>query len=480
MLFNTSVFLVFLILVFALYWAVAPKRPVMGKLILLISSYVFYGWWDWRFLFLIAFSSGSDFLIGKYLYQAKIPGRRKLLLFLSLFQNIGLLFVFKYFNFFIDSFQSIIGDNYPGEWSTLNIILPVGISFYTFQTLSYTLDIYFRKLAPTRSALTFFTFVSFFPQLVAGPIERAANLIPQFEQKARFTYDQAAYGLKLMLWGFFKKMVIADQLAFLVNRVYGQPEEYSGTIILVATFAFGFQIYCDFSGYSDIAIGTARLFGIRLMTNFRAPYFAVSIRNFWQRWHVSLSTWFRDYLYIPLGGSKVTTTLWIRNILITFAVSGLWHGAHVTFILWGLAHGILYTAERYLSPLFQMPAWIKRTLGWLFTFIAVNFLWIFFRAESGGQLAVLFNKIFYWEGFQVSEVLNLVMSNGSFNETGRMLILAFPLFLVVEYLSFRKPVWEFPVLRIKLIRWSFYYIILLMILFLGVLKTAPEFIYFQF
>ena len=480
MLFNTSVFLVFLILVFTLYWGVAPKRPVMGKLILLVSSYIFYGWWDWRFLILIAFSSGSDFLIGKYLYQAEKPVKRKLLLFLSLFQNIGLLFVFKYFNFFIDSFISITGDGLSGDWSTLNIILPVGISFYTFQTLSYTLDIYFRKLEPARSALTFFTFVSFFPQLVAGPIERAANLIPQFEQKPTFSYEQATSGLKLMLWGFFKKMVIADQLAYIVNSVYGQPDEYSGAIILLATFAFGFQIYCDFSGYSDIAVGTARLFGIRLMINFDTPYFAASIRNFWQRWHISLSTWFRDYLYIPLGGSKVSTALWIRNILVTFAVSGLWHGAHITFVLWGLAHGILYTAERYLSPLFQMPYRLKRNLGWLFTFVAVNLLWIFFRAESGEQLVLMFSKIFQWQTFQVSEVLSLVMSSGRLNETGRMLVVAFPLFLLVEYLSTRKPVWEFPNVRMKLIRWSFYYIILLMILFLGILKTAPEFIYFQF
>ncbi len=480
MLFNSAVFLVFLVLVFTLFWIVAPKRPVMGKLILLVSSYVFYGWWDWRFLILIAFSSGSDFLIGKYIYRAEKTVIRKLLLFLSLFLNIGLLFVFKYFNFFIDSFKALLGDNQAGEWSTLNIILPVGISFYTFQTLSYTLDIYFRKLEPTRSALTFFTFVSFFPQLVAGPIERAANLIPQFEQKAKFSYDQATSGLRLMLWGFFKKMVIADQLAFLVNKVYGQPEEYSGAIILLATLAFGFQIYCDFSGYSDIAIGTARLFGIRLMTNFRTPYFAVSIRNFWQRWHISLSTWFRDYLYIPLGGSKVNTPIWIRNILITFVVSGLWHGAHLTFILWGLAHGVLYTAERYLSPLFKMPARFKRVSGWLFTFIAVNFLWIFFRAESGEQLALFFNKLFNWEKFQVSEVLNLVMSSGRLNETGRMLILAFPVLLVAEALSLRQPLWNLPFVRMKLVRWSFYYIILLMILFLGVLKTAPEFIYFQF
>jgi len=480
MLFNSSVFLIFLLMVFAIYWKVAPSRPVAGKVVLLVSSYVFYGWWDWRFLILIAFSSGSDFLIGKYLYKTENSLHRKWLLFLSVFQNIGILFVFKYFNFFIDSLQSITGQSLPDGWNSLHIILPVGISFYTFQTLSYTLDIYFRKLAPTRSALTFFTFVSFFPQLVAGPIERAGNLLPQFGRQPRFSYDSATAGLKLMLWGFFKKMVIADQLAVGVNAVYGQPESYSGLMVLLATFAFGYQIYCDFSGYSDIAIGTAMLFGIRLMTNFRTPYFALSIRDFWQRWHISLSTWFRDYLFIPLGGSRVPKVKWIRNVLITFTVSGLWHGAAITFVLWGLFHGVMYAVEKAVSPLLKIPLKIKRFSGWLFTFFAVNLAWLLFRAENKEHLSLLLQKIFRWESPVVSEWHELFLTGGVLNETSRMMILAFPLFLLIEYfirsMSFDRLLSGSPVA----VRWGFYYLLLMMILFLGVLNSAPEFIYFQF
>ncbi len=480
MLFNTIDYLIFLVLVFVLYRAIAPKHPIQGRIVLLVSSYIFYGWWDWRFLILIAFSSGSDFFIGKFLHRTESRHKRKLLLFLSLFQNIGILFVFKYFNFFIDSFYKITGDALPGQWDSLHIILPVGISFYTFQTLSYTLDIYFKNLVPTRNALTFFTFVSFFPQLVAGPIERAKNLLPQFERYPHFSYEKATSGLKLMLWGYFKKMVIADQLAAVVNTVYGEPETFSGPLILLATFAFGIQIYCDFSGYSDIAIGSARLFGIELMKNFRTPYFAFSIRNFWQRWHISLSTWFRDYVYIPLGGSKVKESKWVRNVLITFAVSGLWHGANITFVLWGMAHGILYTVERYFSPLVKIPQSMKRITGGIFTFIMVNLFWIFFRAENEAHLKLLVGKIIQWDSFYLTEVKNLITDHGYLNETGRMLVLAFPLFLIVEYLSARQITKVLPAYSWKAVRWSFYYIILLMILFLGKLETAPEFIYFQF
>jgi D-alanyl-lipoteichoic acid acyltransferase DltB (MBOAT superfamily) len=480
MLFNSSVFLIFLLLVFTIYWKVAPVKPVAGRAILLISSYVFYGWWDWRFLILIAFSSGSDFLIGKYLYKTENSLLRKWLLLLSIFQNIGILFVFKYFNFFIDSLQSITGQSLPGGWSSLHIILPVGISFYTFQTLSYTLDIYFRKLAPTRSVLTFFTFVSFFPQLVAGPIERAANLLPQFGRQPRFSYETATAGLKLMLWGFFKKMVIADQLAIWVNSVYGQPDGYSGLMVLLATFAFGYQIYCDFSGYSDIAIGTAMLFGIRLMTNFRTPYFALSIRDFWQRWHISLSTWFRDYLYIPLGGSRVSKARWLRNVLVTFTVSGLWHGAAITFVLWGLFHGVMYAVEKLVSPLLRMPQKIKRFSGWILTFFSVNLAWMLFRAENREHLGLLAQRVFLWKSPVVSEWQELFVTGGVLNATSWMMIIAFPLFLLVEYflrkMSFDRLFSGSP----AFIRWGFYYLLLMMILFLGVLNSAPEFIYFQF
>jgi alginate O-acetyltransferase complex protein AlgI len=480
MLFNTATFLVFLFIVFAMYWAVPPHKQELRKVILLISSYVFYGWWDWRFLILIAFSSGSDFLIGRFLFRTKNNNRRKLLLFLSLFQNIGILFVFKYFNFFIGSFLALTGNAQTGDWNSLNIILPVGISFYTFQTLSYTLDIYFKKLKPTQNVLTFFTFVSFFPQLVAGPIERAKNLIPQFENQLHFSYAKATSGLKLMLWGFFKKMVIADQLAGFVNLVYGQPENYSGAVIVITTFAFGYQIYCDFSGYSDIAIGTARLFGIDLMINFKTPYFASSIRNFWQRWHISLSTWFRDYVFIPLGGNRVKFIIWMRNILITFTISGLWHGANLNFVLWGLAHGLLYTTENIFAPLIKLPQRLKNIIGWAFTFVVVNLCWLLFRVENSSHLTLLTGKIAEWEKFQLAEFLNLFSMDGTITGTGRMMIFAFPLFLAVEYFCHRIPFDELFGRAPRLVRWAFYYLILIMILFLGVLDSAPEFIYFQF
>lgn len=271
-----------------------------------------------------------------------------------------MLFFFKYFNFFIDSFKTVFAPFAPTEqWNTLNIILPVGISFYTFQTLSYTIDIYNRKTEPTSSALTFFTFVAFFPQLVAGPIERARNLIPQFEKLSPFSYSQSTSGPKLILWGLFKKMVIADQLAEIVNAIYASPENFNGWGIVLATFLFGFQIYCDFSGYSDIAIGTACLFGIELMTNFRTPYFSNSFREFWRRWHISLSTWFRDYVYIPLRGNQNNNLKWARNIIITFLVSGLWHGANVTFLIWGDIHGVLFTVEHFISPIFKLNKKLK-------------------------------------------------------------------------------------------------------------------------
>ncbi len=480
MLFNSATFIFFLIVVFIIYWTVAPQKQTLKNTILLISSYVFYGWWDWRFLILIAFSSGSDFVIGRVMYQTKIKSRQKLLLLLSLFLNLGILFVFKYFNFFIDSFLALTGNAETVGWNSLNIILPVGISFYTFQTLSYTLDIYLGKLKPTTNALTFFTFVSFFPQLVAGPIERAKNLIPQFEKQSNFSYGKAASGLKLMLWGFFKKMVIADQLASWVNLVYGQPENYSGVIILITTFAFGYQIYCDFSGYSDIAIGTARLFGIDLMINFQNPYLATSFRNFWQRWHISLSTWFRDYVFIPLGGSRVNKINWTRNILITFIISGLWHGANITFVLWGIIHSLLYITEKiFLNRIILQPK-IKNIGGWFLTFTFVNLCWLFFRAENATQLHFIFNKIAAFEPFVFDDFISMFLSNKVLTGTGRMLVFAFPFFLIVDFLSYLFPFESLLQQSPRIVRWTFYYLILFMILFFGVFESAPEFIYFQF
>jgi D-alanyl-lipoteichoic acid acyltransferase DltB (MBOAT superfamily) len=479
MLFNTTTFLIFLVIVFVVFWKFNKSSNTAGKMVLLAASYVFYGWWDWRFLILIIFSSATDFFLGKKIYYSEKLSSRKFLLLLSIFVNIGILFVFKYYHFFISSFQEIAGIS-PGKWNSLRVILPVGISFYTFQTLSYTIDIYRRKIVPTHSALTFFTFVAFFPQLVAGPIERASRLIPQFEKKMAFSYQQAVSGLKLILWGLFKKMVIADQFACIVNPVFSQPDRFSGLEIVLATFAFGFQIYCDFSGYSDIAIGTARLFGVELMANFKTPYLATSLRNFWQRWHISLSTWFRDYVYISLGGNHGNFWFWTRNIIITFAVSGLWHGANLTFLLWGFLHGAIFMAERIVSPIFRLNPKIKNVLGGIITFLLANFAWLFFRAENKEQLFFLLDKIIDQHSLSLSNLPGLIYTETGFSAQGRMLFFAFPFFIFIEIINRNKPFDAIFLNKPISFRWSFYYIIVFMILFFGVLNSAPQFIYFQF
>ena len=333
MFFNSLDFAVFFPIVFVLYWILA-KNLVSRNVLILASSYIFYGWWDWRFLFLIIISSLVDFYVGKKLFSTENKSKRKQLLFISLFVNLGFLFYFKYTNFFIDTFvESFRLFGKELEVSTLNIILPVGISFYTFQTLSYTIDIYRKQLKPTKDALSFFAFVAFFPQLVAGPIERASHLLPQFYKTYKFNYDQVKSGLLLIAFGLFKKMVIADRLAILVNQVYNNPSDYYGEDVIIATVFFAFQIYCDFSGYSDIAIGIARTMGFDLMKNFDSPYMSKSITEFWRRWHISLSTWFRDYVYIPLGGSRGGKYKRYLNLFLVFLISGLWHGAAMTFVI---------------------------------------------------------------------------------------------------------------------------------------------------
>ncbi len=479
MFFNSISFFVFLFITFLLFWKISGFSSWWGKVVLLISSYVFYGWWDWRFLILIIISSATDFFIGQLIFKSADKKRRKMLLLISIFVNIGILFVFKYFNFFIDSIQSLIGVfTTESHWSTLQIILPVGISFYTFQTLSYTIDIYKRKIEPTNSALTFFTFVAFFPQLVAGPIERAAKLIPQFEKKPVFSYSQATSGLKLILWGLFKKMVIADQLSVIVDSVYANPNSFTGWGVVFATFLFGFQIYSDFSGYSDIAIGTARLFSIELMINFRTPYFANSFHNFWHRWHISLSTWFRDYVYIPMGGSKGNHHK--RNILITFLVSGLWHGANITFVLWGGIHGLFYIIEQQVSRLIHINKGVKSVFGFILTFILVNLSWLFFRAESLTHLQNLTATIFSADAENLTGFLRLIFENGNFTEQGRVLVFVFPVFIIIELFIGERTFADLLENSPKPVRWSFYYVVFMAILFFGVIDAAPSFIYFQF
>lgn len=404
MLFNSIQFAIFLPITFFLYWFVLKRNLNVQNLFLLIVSYVFYGWWDWRFLSLIIISSLVDYLVGLKIPSVSKQRHKTLLLLISLSVNLGLLGFFKYYNFFVESFIdafSVFGIQLHS--STLSIILPVGISFYTFQTLSYTIDIYREKLKPTKNIITFFAFVAFFPQLVAGPIERAANLLPQLNKPRHFDYERAKDGLRQILWGLFKKVVIADTCAIFVNDIFANHELYSGSILLLGGIYFAFQIYGDFSGYSDIAIGTARLFGISLMRNFNYPYFSRDIAEFWRRWHISLSTWFRDYVYIPLGGSHGGTRKILSNIMIIFLVSGFWHGANWTFLAWGAINALYFiplyiakknrdnlniVAENSILPSFRELVQVS------VTFFLTIIAWIFFRAESIGHALSYLSHLF--------------------------------------------------------------------------------------
>ena len=404
MLFNSIDFAIFLPVVFFLYWFVFQNKLQRQNLFVVAASYFFYGWWDWRFLSLIVFSTGVDFIIGRLLIKTVSRIKRRALLFSSIFINLGFLGVFKYYDFFLENFVtafSLLGTEM--EANRLNIILPVGISFYTFQTLSYTIDVYKRKLEPTDDPIAFAAFVSFFPQLVAGPIERAVNLLPQFYKQRKFEYEKAKDGMRQILWGFFKKVVIADNCADFANHIFANSAEMHGSTLLVGALFFTFQIYCDFSGYSDIAIGTARLFGFSLMQNFAFPYFSRDIAEFWRRWHISLSTWFRDYLYIPLGGSRGGLGKKVQNTFIIFIVSGFWHGANWTFIVWGALNALFFlplllfsrnrthldtVAKNRLFPT------LRESVSMLSTFALTVLAWIFFRAENVAHAWAYLNGIF--------------------------------------------------------------------------------------
>ena len=384
MLFNSIEFVVFLPIVFVIYW-VLNKELQLQNLFLVASSYFFYGWWDWRFLSLIVISSIIDYSLANKIYQTDNNKEQKICLYLSLLINLGFLGFFKYFNFFVDSFTvafSFFGQTINGR--SLNIILPVGISFYTFQTLSYTIDVYRKKLKPTTDIISFFAFVSFFPQLVAGPIERATNLLPQFYKQRKLLYQNIRFGIYLIVFGLFKKMIIGDNISSIADKGFSEPNLYSSSTLLLIAFLFSIQIYVDFSGYTDIARGTARLFGFRIMENFRFPYFTSSIGKFWRHWHISLSTWFRDYVYIPLGGSRISKFMTNRNLLIVFVTSGLWHGANWTFIIWGLIHGLVLVFEN----IFKTASWFlsKNKFVVFSRIIYVNIIviicWVFFRAPS--------------------------------------------------------------------------------------------------
>lgn len=481
MFFNSIDFAIFFPIVFVLYWIFSKYLTARNALIL-VASYVFYGWWDWRFLFLIIISSIVDFYVGKTLYKTENKKKRKHLLLISLVVNLGFLVYFKYANFFIESFVDafkLFGSNI--EVSTLNIILPVGISFYTFQTLSYTIDIYRKQLKPTGNLLAFFSFVAFFPQLVAGPIERASHLLPQFYKTYKFNYNQVKSGLLLMAFGLFKKMVIADRAAVLVNQVYNNPGDYHGYETIIATVLFAFQIYCDFSGYSDIAIGAARTMGFDLMKNFDSPYFSKSITEFWRRWHISLSTWFRDYVYIPLGGSRNGKYKTYFNLFIVFLVSGLWHGAAMTFVIWGAIHGIFIVVEKALTKIRKKIFTSKKhvlnyVLALPFTFIIVCFAWVFFRANSFKD-ALLIIKNSFQNGAEAN-IYNLGLVKHEFSLLVIMIILLVSFELIHKKMNVSK-----LLSRLYLpLRWSFYLIITFCIMIFGVYgdNVIKDFIYFQF
>lgn len=481
MLFNSIDFALFLPICFVLYWFVFNKNLKVQNTFVLLASYLFYGWWDWRFLSLILFSGIVDYFIGINLQEEKNERKRKLLLYTSIFINLGFLGVFKYYNFFIDSLTtafSFLGSDI--QISSLNIILPVGISFYTFQTLSYSIDIYNKKLTATRDFFAFTAFVSFFPQLVAGPIERASNLLPQFQKSRKFDYKKSIDGLQQMLWGLFKKIVIADNCADNANYIFNNSDTLTGSTLVLGALFFAFQIYGDFSGYSDIAIGTSRLFGFDLKQNFAFPYFSRDIAEFWRRWHISLSTWFRDYLYIPLGGSKVENWKKIRNTFIIFIVSGFWHGANWTFLIWGFLNALYFLPlllrdknRQHLNIVAYnktLPT-LKEVIGIFSTFALTTFAWIFFRAESVSHAFSYISTIFSKSLFAVPQ----------FEGMSKNIFILLILFLGIEWLGrhgLYALQWNNKIP--KSIKWLASVVIAIIILENINLSQSQEFIYFDF
>ena len=495
MLFNSLEFAIFLPIVFIIYWFVLQKNLKLQNLFIVIVSYIFYGWWDYRFLFLIALTSFCSWLSGVLIEKVRERSTpptwfsAKTLLISNIILNLAILGFFKYYNFFVDSFINLFGAfGFTLHSSTLNIILPVGISFYTFQALSYSIDVYRKKIEPTKDIVAFFAFVSFFPQLVAGPIERATNLLPQFYTSRKFDYDTAVDGMRQILWGLFKKIVVADNCAIYVNEVFADYTNQSGSTLLLGAIFFAFQIYGDFSGYSDIAIGTAKLFGIKLLRNFNVPYFSRDIAEFWRRWHISLNTWFVDYLYIPLGGSRpyvspdskypelTKKAKVIRNTFAIFLTSGLWHGANWTFVAWGAYHALLFIPlillgknKRFTDTVATgriLPN-IREIFQIFTTFVLVVIGWVFFRAET------ITDAFAYLGGIFDSSLLSMPDTMG---QNANLLCIAF--MLVIEFIK-RSSTHTFELhQKSKLIRWSIYIGIILMICIFG--GHSENFIYFQF
>lgn len=480
-LFNSFSFAVFLPIVFAVYWTIPHKYR---WLLILVASYYFYMSWNVKYIVLIAFTTSVSFASAILIERTANLTKKKAFLSISIISSLGLLFVFKYLNFFFNSLNSICSTfSIPLHPITVKLILPVGISFYTFQTLSYVIDVY-RGEKAERNFGIYAAFISFFPQLVAGPIERSSNLLPQIKSEHTFCYDQATYGLKLMAWGFFKKIVVADNLAVYVDLIYNNVRQYQGFALVLAACMFSIQIYCDFSGYSDIARGTAKLFGIELMENFRSPYFSTTIKEFWSRWHISLSTWFRDYLYIPLGGNRRSKLRSYFNQLVTFLVSGLWHGADWSFVVWGGIHGLGQIAENALgikkNEQTGSAFWFVRTFA---IFIFTTLAWIFFRADTISDALYVLTHLFTGIASPIS-----YLHNGFSGSTGIgmgvstliavVLVYLLPLFCF-DYYSTKHDVIQKIGKKQKLVRWIIYFILIICILFFRYIGEVT-FVYFQF
>ena len=474
MLFNSFEFMVFLPVVFFLYWFVF-RWSYWQNLFIVLASYVFYGWWDWRFLALITLTTTCSYISG--LLTEMSPNWKRVICTGNVILNLAVLGLFKYFNFFAKNMTELTSKfGLTLDWGTINVILPVGISFYTFQALSYTIDVSRGRIKPTHDMIAFFAYISFFPQLVAGPIERATNILPQFQRERRFQYEQAVDGIRQMLWGFFKKMVIADNCAIAVNYIWANYDHMSSLTLMIGAVLFAFQIYGDFSGYSDIAIGCARLFGIHLTRNFQFPYFSENIQDFWRRWHISLMRWFTDYVYIPLGGNRCSSIKQMRNIIIVFALSGLWHGANWTFIAWGLYHAVLLCA--YLSYRDKIIAHINKPLfksvGIITTFTLVTAGWVIFRAPTIYDAINYIGHIFAFSGSATSElsILNLPR-----------VLTAIVVMLTMEWLNRkREHALQFESSSVftdnSVMRYSLYVVLLMSVcIFSG---TQSQFIYFQF
>jgi D-alanyl-lipoteichoic acid acyltransferase DltB (MBOAT superfamily) len=459
-----------------MYWGIGSKRRVAQNVLILVASYVFYGLWDWRFLSLILGSSIVDYVAALYLHRSNKRAIRRFWMGFSLFWNLGVLFVFKYMNFFLDNFYAFFDlEVIPGEYTIWNIIVPVGLSFYTFQTLGYTIDVFRRKLEPTTNLLNFLCFVSFFPQLVAGPIERAHFLLPQFVKRREFDMNSAKEGLRQILWGLFKKVLVADKLGIGVTMVFSEPEMYGSGMLWYASLLFFFQVYCDFSGYTDIAIGTAKLFGFRLNINFKVPYLSLNIHQFWRRWHITLTKWFTDYVYLSILRSGNRNSALLRNvaILVTMLLVGIWHGANWTFAAFGLINGFILVFERlpYFNSgvsLHKKIASAPRVLSFTYFFIIAAIMSMFFRAESIEQAFFIFGRMF---SFIPDESLSLLIGA----KLGFLVLM-----IAAEYLTRRL---DFPLQKLELkvsrpVRWVIYYTMVFMII--RFYAPLQAFIYFQF